>query len=172
MRPHGSAAQLEARRLRALELLESGSHPQDVANQLGVTRRSVDIWRKKYRELGEEAILAKPHPGRACFLDDEQLEDLCERLVEGAVSQGFESDLWTCPRVQTLIEREYNVLYHVDHLPRLLRKLGFSPQKPQKRAVERDEERIATWIRKDWPRIKKRPDASTPTSFSLTKPGF
>ena len=171
MRPHGSAAQLEARRRRALELLDLGTHPQDVASQLGVTRRSVDIWRKKYREQGEEAILAKPHPGRACFLNDEQLEDLCERLVEGAVSQGFESDLWTCPRVQSLIDREYDVLYHVDHLPRLLRKLGFTPQKPQRRAVERDEERIATWVRKDWPRIKKRPDGSTHTSFLLTKQG-
>ena len=66
----------------------------------------------------------------------------------GARSQGFDTDLWTCPRVKALIEREYGVSYHVDHIVRLLRSLGFTPQKPKRRAIERDEEAIARWIRK------------------------
>lgn len=172
MRTHGSARQLEQRRLEAVALLDKGLSPEEVVSRLGVSRRSVDRWRQAVREQGKEALAAVPHPGRASFLTDRQQEDLIERLIAGALSQGFETDLWTCPRVQALIERRYKVTYHVDHLPRLLRRLGFTPQKPQRRALERDEEAIATWVRKDWRRIKKRPRASRPISFSRTNPAF
>ena len=172
MRTHGSARQLEQRRLEAVALLDKGLSPEEVSSQLGVSRRSVDRWRQAVREQGKEALAAVPHPGRASFLTDRQQEDLIARLIAGGRSQGFETDLWTCPRVQVLIERRYKVMYHVDHLPRLLRRLGFTPQKPQRRALERDEEAIATWVRKDWRRIKKRPRASRPTSFSRTNPAF
>lgn len=79
--------------------------------------------------------------------------------MNGARTEGFDSDLWTCPRVRQVILRRYGVDYHVDSLPYLLKSLGFSCQKPQLKAVERDEEAIATWIARDWPRIKK--NAST-----------
>lgn len=172
MRTHGSAEQLEQRRREAIALLDNGMSPDEVVRRLGVSRRSVDRWRQAVREQGKEALTAVPHPGRASFLTDRQQEDLIERLIAGARSQGFDTDLWTCPRVQALIERRYKVAYHVDHLPRLLRKLGFTPQKPQRRALERDEEAIATWVRKDWRRIKKRPRASRPTLFSRMSPAF
>jgi|RhiMetStandDraft_8_1073273.scaffolds.fasta_scaffold78920_1 transposase len=172
MRTHGSAQQLEQRRREAVALLDEGLSPAEVADRLRVSRRSVDRWRQVVREQGKESIAAVPHPGRASFLTDRQQEDLIKRLIAGARSQGFESDLWTCPRVRELIERKYQVSYHVDHLPRLLRRLGFTPQKPQRRAVERNEEAIATWIHRDWRRIKKRPRAWRPTSFSRTNPAF
>jgi transposase len=172
MRTHGSGEQLERRRLEAIGLLDQGWAPQEVANRLGVSRRSVDRWRQAVREGGKEAIAAVPHPGRSCFLSRRQQDDLVERLIAGAQSQGFDTDLWTCPRVKALIERKYGVAYHVDHIPRLLRALGFTPQKPQRRALERDEEAIAQWIRKDWPRIKKRRHDSRLTSFGPMNPAF
>lgn len=172
MRTHGSAQQLEQRRREAIALLDEGLSPEEVARRLGVSRRSVDRWRQTVREQGEDALAAVPHPGRTSFLTDRQQEDLIKRLIAGARSQGFETDLWTCPRIQALIERRYKVTYHVDHLPRLLRRLGFTPQKPQRRALERNEETIASWVRKDWRRIKKRPRVSRPTSFSRTNPAF
>ena len=69
--------------------------------------------------------------------------------------RAYHTDLWTCPRVADLIRARFGVSYHPDHIGRLLRSLGFSPQKPQRRAVERDEEEIRRWEAEDWPRIKK-----------------
>ena len=77
--------------------------------------------------------------------------------MEGAESAGFSSNLWTCPRVAGIIRKRFRVRYHVDHIGRLLRSMGWTPQKPQRRAVERDEEAIQRWIKQDWPRIKKKP---------------
>jgi transposase len=172
MRTHGSAQQLEQRRRKAVALLDDGCSPQEVVKRLGVSLRSLSRWRKAVENGGAEALAAVPHPGRASFLSEEQKEDLVDRLVEGAPSQGFDSDLWTCPRVKLLIERVYGVSYHVDYLPRLLRSLGFTPQKPTRRAAERDDEVIENWVRKDWPRIKKRRRGLKRTSFSRTKPAF
>jgi transposase len=172
MRTHGSAHQLEQRRRKAVALLDEGCTPQEVAQRLVVSLRSLSRWRKAFGEGGSAALVAVPHPGRTPFLTEDQREDLVERLVEGAVSQGFDSDLWTCPRVKVLIEREYGVSYHVDYLPRLLRSLGFTPQKPTRRAVERDDEAVENWVRKDWPRIKKMRRGLGRTSFSRTNPAF
>lgn len=156
MRTHGSARQLEQRRRKAVALLDEGCAPQEAAKRLGASLRSASRWRKAVKEGGPEALAAVPHPGRTPFLTVHQRNDLAERLVEGASSQGFDGDLWTCPRVKLLIERLYGVSYHVDYLPRLLRSLGFTPQKPARRAMERDEEAIENWVRRDWPRIKKK----------------
>jgi len=172
MRTHGSAQQLEQRRRKAIALLQQKFTSQEVANKLGVSLRSVNRWQRAVEEHGAEAVAAKPHPGREPFLTLAQKDDLIERLVAGAQAQGFPTDLWTCPRVQALIEREYGVVYHVDHVWRLLRSLGFTAQKPQKQAIERDEEAIANWVRVDWPRIKKRRGGSKHTSFSPMKPAF
>lgn len=172
MRTHGSAEQLERRRQEAIALLNQGWDPQEVVNRLGVSRRSVDRWRQAVREGGVKALAAVPHPGRASFLSVKQQADLIERLIAGAQSEGFDTDLWTCPRVKALIERRYSVAYHVDHIPRLLRTLGFTPQKPQRRAIERDEAAIQQWVRKDWSRIKKRPRGSRRTSFSSMNRAF
>lgn len=172
MRTHGSGPQLEQRRRQAMALLDEGCTPQEAAEQLGVSLRSVFRWRKAFEDGGSAALAAVPHPGRTPFLTEDQREDLVERLVEGALAQGFDSDLWTCPRVQRLIRRLYRVSYHVDYLPRLLRGLGFTPQKPSRRAVERDDEAIETWVRKDWPRIKKRRRGSGRASCSRMKPAF
>jgi transposase len=172
MRTHGSARELEQRRRKAVALLDQGCSPQEVVKRLGVSTRSLSRWRKAVEDGGPEALAAVPHPGRTPFLTEDQREDLVERLVEGARSQGFDSDLWTCPRVKLLIERLYGVSYHVDYLPRLLRSLGFTPQKPARRAMERDDEAIENWVRKDWPRIKKRRRGFRRTSFSRTKPAF
>ena len=77
-------------------------------------------------------------------------------LLLGAQAAGFATDLWTCPRVTELIEKQFGVRYHVDHVGRLLHALGWSPQRPERRAAERDEAAIQNWIKSDWPRIKKK----------------
>ena len=156
MRPTGSPEQLEARRSQAITLLKSGLKPVEVARKLNVDRRSVRRWKAEYRSKGEEGIKARPIRGRPGRLDARQKSRLEKWLIAGAQSVGFATDLWTCPRIAQLIRDRFGISYHVDHVCRLLHSLGWSPQRPSRRAVERDEARIQNWIRCDWPRIKKK----------------
>ena len=155
MRPAGDPKELERRRRRALVLLEQGLMPVEVARRVGVDRRSVRRWKAAYRKRGETALTAKPASGRPPKLNARKQKRLERRLLKGAKAAGFDSDLWTCPRVAELVQREFETEYHVRHVPRILRALGFTPQKPARRAVERDEPAIARWVKQDWPRVKK-----------------
>lgn len=157
MRPKGGPQELERRRRRAMEFLDRGLWPGEVAERVGVDRRSVRRWKAAYREKGPEALKARPVPGRPPKLTGNGKQELEELLLEGAEAAGFDTELWTCPRVAKLIRKHFGVRYHVDHIGRLLRSLGWSPQRPQRRARERDEAKIQGWIKEDWPRIKKKP---------------
>jgi transposase len=89
-------------------------------------------------------------------------EKLGKILIKGAVKAGFPNELWTSKRVLTVIKSEFDVSYHANHLPRLLRSLGFSPQRPQREAAEKDREQIKKWVRHTWTRIKKKPAPGKP----------
>ena len=155
MRPAGSPKALQQRRERAITLLKEGYQPCEVASMLKVDRRSVRRWKAAYRKKGNQALQAKPAPGRPAKLSEKDKARLEKFLLKGARSAGFATDLWTCPRIAELIAARFDVHYHVDHIGRLLRAMGWSPQKPTRKAVERDEESIATWVKADWPRVKK-----------------
>ena len=155
MRPSGSPEQLERRRVQAIALLKKGFTPVEVARRLGVDRRSVRRWRAAHDEAGRAGLAARPAPGRPPKLDAKAQSKLERKLVRGARACGFATELWTCPRVAKVIRREFGVKYHVDHIGRLLRSMGWSPQKPERRARERDEEAIRRWVKVDWPRVKK-----------------
>jgi len=156
MRPKGSPEELEARRLRAIVLLNQGHQPVEVARMVGVDRRSVRRWKAAYLKNGDEAIKAKP-AGRPPKLDEKAKKKLERKLLKGAKEAGFPTDLWTCPRVAKLILADFGIRYHVDHIGRLLRSMGWSPQRPQRRAIERNEKEIQRWVKEEWPRIKKKP---------------
>jgi len=159
MRPAGSPKELERRRTRAIALLKEGLAPVEVAHRLGVDRRSVRRWKAAHRAHGVAGLHAKPAPGRPSALDSKQKRHLEQLLLKGAAAAGFPTDLWTCPRVAKLISDRFDVEYHVDHVGRLLHALGFSPQKPERRAIERDEAAIEQWVKERWPRVKKTPRA-------------
>ena len=156
MRPRGSVGDLETRRRRAIELLRKGRSPREVAEMVGVDRRSVYRWQEQVAEGGVRAIRAKRASGRPPKLTEEQKREFEGILLAGAQACGFVSELWTCPRMASIIEERFGVRYHIDHLPRLMRQMGWSPQKPTRRAIERNEEVIRTWIKREWPRIKKK----------------
>jgi transposase len=166
MRPTGSPEELERRRLRALALLADGLLLSEVAQRIGVDRRSVRRWKAAAREQGEQGVRARAAPGRPSKLNPQQKRRLEALLLNGALAAGFHTDLWTCPRVAKLIKQRFGVDYHVDHLGRLLHDLGWSPQKPTRRAAERDEPEIRRWVREDWPRVKKTPAARVRRSSS------
>jgi transposase len=127
MRPHGSPQGLEQRRRRAVALKEQGYGSVQVARLLNTTPQSVRRWWKAYALHGADGLAAQPAPGRPPKLTARQRQALKACLLKGASHFGWTTDLWTCPRVAQLIQQRYRVSYHVDHLPRLLRSLGFSP---------------------------------------------
>jgi len=157
MRPYGDARTLEQRRLRAIQLSGDGFGPGEIAAQLGVDRRSVHRWLAAYRDHGVEALASRPVPGRPSKLSPRNRDKLTIMLLDGATAFGYPTDLWTSTRVADLIRRRLRVTYHAHHVSRLLRSLGFSPQKPERRARERDEAAIRGWVRTQWPRVKKTP---------------
>ena len=159
MRPHGSPEELQRRRMRAIALLDKGTRPVDVARIIGVDGRTVRMWNAKRREGGASALNAKPASGRPPKLTDKIKKRLVALLMRGAVAAGYPTNLWTCPRVAQAIENRFGVHYAVDHVGPLLRGMAWSPQKPERRAIERDEDGIRTWLSENWPRLKKKPPA-------------
>ena len=159
MRPFGSPAQLEQRRVQAIALFEKGFAPVEIAKKVKADRRSVRRWKASFLKQGHSGVKARPASGRPPKLAVRQKRQLEQSLLKGAQSAGYPTDLWTCPRIGDLIRKKFRVEYHVHHIGRLLRSMGWSPQKPEKRARERDEKAVQKWIRVDWPRIKKKPSA-------------
>lgn len=155
MRPHGSPSVLEKRRHKAIELSANGKQTVEIAHIVGASRRTVRRWKALFRKKGTKGLQARPAPGRPVRLNSGQLNDLEQALLKGARAFGYDTDLWTCPRVAEVIRREFGVRYHVDHIGRLLHSLGWSPQRPQRRALERDEQKVRNWIKGTWTRIKK-----------------
>jgi transposase len=146
----------EWRRLRAAELHEEGWTGQEIAVALGVSGGAVSQWLKRLREGGQEALRANPPPGPTPRLTGEQREHLPALLAWGAEAYGFRGDIWTTKRIAAVIEREYGVRYHPDHVGRLLRAAGWSVQKPVTRATQRDEAAITAWCEERWPLVKKK----------------
>ena len=160
----GSADLLEDRRRRALALLDAGHSLNEVGRQIGCNPSSVMRWRDTRRRGGVEALHVRFSPGRPLKLDPVERKRLVRLLLKGPMAQGYRTNLWTTTRIAELVEREFGVRYHPDHIGRLMHSLGWSPQKPERRALERDEEEIERWKQKEWPRIKKTPQGWAPIS--------
>ena len=161
---------LERRRRRAARLFAKGVPQAEVARRLKVSRQSVSRWHQAWREQGQEALVDAGRAGRPPRLTAEQKKRVESELRKGPGAHGYATELWTLARVAEVIERITGVRYHPGHVWRLLRELGWSRQRPARRAVERDEEAIAGWIKQDWPRVKKARGAATRGSSSKTNP--
>jgi transposase len=152
MRPKGTAAELERRRRRAVQLLEQGEAPAVVARVLGVTRPSLHRWRRLARL--DHGLDAKPVTGAKRRLTAPQLKELEALLDKGAPAHGFPTELWTAARVAQVIHRHFGVKYHPDYVLRLLRhRLGWTSHKPQRRARQRNDKEVERWKADEFPRI-------------------
>ncbi|SRR5581483_10798861 len=164
-------AALEARRFRAAELFARGESQAAVARELGVTTAAANHWHQAWQAKGRRGLKAAGRAGRKPRLGPAELTKLEHALRAGPAAQGFPTDVWTLPRVATVLARVTGVVHHPGHVWRVLRALGWSLQRPGRQARERDEAAIAEWKRTSWPRLKKTPSASTPGSSSKTKAG-
>jgi transposase len=160
---------LEQRRLKAARLFEQGRTQAEVARRLGVSSMTVSRWWRAWAAQGREGLRAAGRAGRKPRLSGAELTRVEQALRAGPGAQGYATDLWTLPRIRAVIERITGVRYHEGHVWRVMRKLGWSLQKPTTRARERDEEAIRRWVRERWPQLKKTPRAGEPRSSSSTR---
>ena len=167
--PQDERAALEARRLQAAELFAQGRTQAEVARELGVSRQSAHIWHARFEEGGVDALRSRGPTGPDPKLSAAQLAKVEQALLAGAMANGFDTDLWTLERVAVVITQLTGVRYHPGHVWVILRqRLGWTLQRPERRASERDEEAIQRWVAQAWPRIKKGPAQKRPGSSSST----
>lgn len=151
----------QGRRLKAGRLFGQGQSQADVARELGVSRQTASRWHHAWTSGGTAALRGAGRTGRRCQLSGDALRRLAALLLEGAQAHGYDTDLWTLERIAELVDRQFGVSYHPGHVWKLLGGLGWSCQRPERRARERNEASIRRWLRRRWPGIKKRPALRT-----------
>lgn len=171
----GLSAQARAKReqirFAAADMFEQGLTPPQVAHRLRVTRKSACEWHRAWKAGGKQALASKGPGGSTCRLSDEQLRELETALDAGPATYGWSDDQrWTLARITTLIRELFGVSYTLRGASYLLHRIGWSPQHPIRRAAERDEQAIVTWVKETWPHIKASPASRRRGSASSTNP--
>ncbi|WUL86423.1 winged helix-turn-helix domain-containing protein [Streptomyces sp. NBC_00342] len=156
-------------RLEAVGRFEIGAKSREIAAALRVSERSVERWRRQWRERGEEGVRSKGSPGRPRLTAD-QIAKMERELERGPLAHGWSDQQWTLARVKTLIGRLFHVSYTVEGTWRLLKRHGWSWQQPARRAIERDDDAVELWKKEVWPQVKARRRSAIPGSSSRTRP--
>jgi len=149
-------SELEKRRLKAAELFDKGHTQAEVRRKLNISAQSASRWHGSWKAGGKESLRKAGRAGRLPRLTEEQKVQVKAALVEGPEAHGYATALWTIGRVTALIEEITGVKYHQGHTWKILRSLGWSSQRPVGRALERNEQAISDWKKKQWPAIKKK----------------
>jgi transposase len=156
-------AALTQRRMRAAEMFRAGKRQVDVATELSVSAQTASRWHRDWLAGGRAALAGAGRAGRTRWLSDGQVAEVEAALADGPQANGYPTDMWTLARVAEVIERMTGVRYSQTQTWTVLRqRLGWTRQRPARRAVERNDEAIERWVSKDWPRIKKAPGAEEP----------
>jgi transposase len=151
-RPLGTADELERRRKQAVQAVTGGESRTTVAKVLGVHYKTVARWVRQARQPG--GVDAKPQPRPETGLSDADLRRLERLLAKGAKAHGWHNELWTAARVARLIERHFDISYHPEHVRKILkRRLGWTSQKPRRKARERNDQEVARWVGDEFPRV-------------------
>jgi transposase len=156
--------------MRAVELFEAGLRQVDAVNRLGVSAQTASRWYRSWQVGDLDALVGAERLGRTSRLSDGHLAEVEAALVAGPKANGFATDMWTLARVARVIEQVTGVRYSPSQTWLILRqRLGWTRQRPARRAVERDDEAIAQWVKRDWPRITRGLDAEGRGSVSRTR---
>jgi len=163
VRPRRDFEALAARRMRAAEMFAANKRQVDVVVELGVSAQTASRWHRDWLAGGREALAGAGRAGRKRWLSDEQLAEVEAALAAGPKANGYSTDMWTLARVAEVIEKVTGVRYSQTQTWTVLReRLGWTRQRPARRATERDDEAIEQWVKTVWPRIKKAPGAEEP----------
>ena len=156
-------------RQRAALLFAQGRSAVEVAGLLEVSTKSAYQWRRDWIAGGVEALASRGPSGPAPRLSEEQLARLKARLELGPAAAGYGQDQrWTLARIVALIATMFHVRVSISTAWEAMRRLGYTPQLPNHRAIERDEPAIAHWRRYQWPAVKESPPGEPPGSVSPT----
>jgi transposase len=158
--PKRSPAEWATLRAQAVTLFGQGMGIGQVAEALNIGYETARTWCRTLEREGPQAVCATKPRGRPPRMSAAQREQLEEALIEGAPQWGFKTDLWTLERIAALIRKLFDVRYHPSHVYKIMTALGWTCQRPTRQAKERDETAIEHWVRKDWPRVKKRRSAT------------
>ncbi len=158
--------------MRAWELSQQAWTQADIAQALGVGRSTVCEWLTAARQGGPDALRRRLHPGPAGKLLPGQRELIADCLWHGAEAYGFRGDVWTCGRVAKVIEEEFGIRYHKGHVSRILKEIGWTPQVPITRAIQRDEGAIQRWREHEWPQLKRIATRQGRTLVFVDEAGF
>lgn len=145
---------LEHYRFRAIELYKEGEKVKDIARFFGVHRGSVSRWITTYKRKGKRELKSKKAPGPPYKLTDKEMKEVFKIFWDDATIHGFETPLWTCKRVQQVIQKRTKKKLHATNVMRWLKRWGLTNQKPKRRAYERDETAVRRWLKEEWPKIK------------------
>lgn len=149
-----SQEEMEERRLKAVPYFKWKWSERRIAEKLGVSGPSVHEWKVAWKKSGRDGLKAG-HYGRVSRLTSKKEALVRRNILKGAGEQGFSGDFWTLKRLTVGIKRWTGIAYEDRSVWHVLKRLGFSCQKPIKRARERDEEAIQTWLAETWPKVKK-----------------
>lgn len=146
---------LEKRRIEAIKLKRKGLKPVEIAEKFGVSRAAVSQWLKAYDNNGRKGLKTKGKPGPKPQLDNRQRLKIKRALLKSPLKYGYKTELWTLERISSLIFKLTQVRFHPGYVWYWLGNLGFSCQKPQAKTKQRNEQKIARWLRYSWPQIKR-----------------
>ena len=153
--PRRSPDEWQQLRQQAARRFDRGDSINDVAQALTISYEAVRVWRRVWEQGGAEALLTRPPRGRPSKLTPEQLQRLDVELRRGPEAHGYRTELWTLERIAALIRKLFGVSYHPCHVFKILRAMDWTCQKPERQARERDEQAIADWVQRRWPRLKR-----------------
>ena len=148
-------ADYEALRRRCVELKQTGWKQADIARAFGLTAGWVSQTLKTYREQGESGLTTGKRTGAPSRLKAHQLDQLTKELAKGAEHHGFSGQVWTRPRINQVIHKLFGVSYDPSQIGRLLKKAGWSRQKPTLQARQQDSQAVANWREERLPALKK-----------------
>ena len=155
----------EDRRRTAVRKVAEGRSCTDVADFLGVHVETVRRWVRAHKSGGDAGLAGTPHTGRKPFLTPAQQAEALGWLARKPTELGFRTDLWTAARVAQLVREKFGVAYHPNYLREWLTKRRQTPQKPARRAEQRDPVALDRWLEDDYPALQKKSPPTTPTSF-------
>jgi transposase len=164
MRSKGSASALEALRRQAVARVLKGQTQAAVAEGLGIHPVTIAKWMARHRSAGQAGLAAKPAPGRPRYLTSHQEGQVKTWLSQKPTDHGFRTDLWSARRIVELVRRTFGVAFHPASMRRWLAARGYSPQRPARKARQRNDDAIVQWVANDWPRLQKKRARSAPTS--------
>ena len=154
--PSERTKSLERRRLKAGSYFQQGKTQAWAARHFSVSTATTNAWHKAWDANGRDGLLSKGRSGRPPLLNEQQLKKVVCALEKGPIAEGYVTELWTLERIAKLVKKVTKVKYHPGHVWKILQDLGWSSQKPETRARERNEKKIRQWVRKEFPRIKKK----------------